>query len=91
MCLGRPSLPLKSEQIEAVRHMYNGKDVLLWLPTGFGKSVCYEILPFIMDYRPGRCGSGQRSYSTVLVVSPLISLMVDQVTSLRQRGNSRHS
>ena len=79
-------MPLKSEQIEAIQHLYNGKDVFLWLPTGFGKSICYEILPFIMDYKLGRCESGQRSYSMVLVISPLVSLMVDQVTSLQQRG-----
>ena len=85
-CLERGSLSLKSEQIEAVRHIYNGKDVFLCLPTGFGKSICYEIVPFIMDYKLGRRESGRRSFSTVLVVSPLISLMVDQVTSLRERG-----
>ena len=76
-CLERGSLSLKPEQIEAVRHIYNGKDVFLCLPTGFGKSICYEIVPFIMDYKLGRRESGRRSFSTVLVVSPLISLMVE--------------
>ena len=72
--------------MDAVRHVYNGKDVFLWLPTGFSKSVCYELLPFVMDYKRGKRGNGQESYSTVLVVSPLVSLMIDQVTSLRKRG-----
>ena len=39
-----------------------------------------------MDYKKGKVGSGEGSYSVVLVVSPLVSLMVDQVTSLRERG-----
>ena len=48
----------------------------MWLPTGYGKSVCYECLPFLYDMK----------LSVVLVVSPLVSLMVDQVSSLRSRG-----
>ena len=45
--LKRHELQLKKEQLQAIRHMYEGKDVFLWLPTGFGKSICYEALPFI--------------------------------------------
>ena len=48
--------------------------------TGFGKSLCYEVLPFVMDDKLGRHGS------IVIVISPLVSLMVDQVQSLRQRS-----
>ena len=77
---------LTPQQVDAVRHVYIGKEVFLWLPTGFGKSVCYELLPFVMDYKRGKSGNGQESYSTALVVSPLVSLMIDQVTSLRKRG-----
>ena len=74
---------LKKEQLQTIRNLYNGKDVFLWLPTGFGKSICYEVLPFLFDYKSSRAGPGN---STVLVVSPLVSLMVDQVCSLRARG-----
>lgn len=52
-----------------------GRDVLAVLPTGGGKSVCYQI-PSIL--RPG----------VGLVVSPLIALMTDQVEALRQQGVS---
>ena len=76
---------LKTEQLEAIRHIYDGKDVFLWLPTGFGKSICYETLPFVFDYKLERV-SGTTSSSVVLVVSPLVSLMADQVSSLRKRG-----
>ncbi len=64
--------------------MYNGQDAFLWLPTGFGKSICYECLPFLYDYRLQSKDS--RSRSTVIVISPLISLMTDQVSSLKRRG-----
>ena len=39
--IGRPELTLKPQQLEAVRYIYEEKDVFLWLPTGFGKSVCF--------------------------------------------------
>ena len=84
--IGRPELTLKPQQLEAVRYIYEEKDVFLWLPTGFGKSVCYEVLPFVLDHKRGNVGSGEGSYSVVLVISPLVSLMVNQVTSLRERG-----
>ena len=56
---------------------------LVWLPTGFGKSICYQTLPFVFDKMSRRCAAGG---SVVVVVLPLISLMEDQVASLRKRG-----
>ena len=38
---------LKDEQTACVKAIYEGKDVFFWLPTGFGKSMCYEVLPFV--------------------------------------------
>ena len=54
------------------------------LPTGFGKSVCFKLLPFVYDHKLGR--EGTKTCSLVLVLSPLISLMVNQVTNLKLRG-----
>ena len=48
----------------------------MWLPTGFGKCVCYEVLPLTLDK------TLDRDNSLVFIVLPLISLMVDQVRSL---------
>ena len=79
--VGKAGMVLKPEQVQAVRHVYEGKDVFLWLPTGFGKSICYEILPFLFDLK-----LASAECSIVIVVSPLVSLMVDQVASLRSRG-----
>ena len=88
--LGSPGLRLKPEQVASISAVSKGKDVFMWLPTGFGKSICYETIPFVMDCKLGRVDSESGKYSCspslVLVISPLISLMVDQVLSLRQRG-----
>ena len=37
-----------------IKHIHEGKDVLLQLPTSFGKSLCYEALPCVFDQKPGR-------------------------------------
>ena len=69
-------LTLKDQQLQAINAVYSGKDVFVFLPTGFGKSICYQVLPFLFDHKCGLAG-GQKK--CVIVVSPLISLMVDQV------------
>ena len=56
----------------------------MWLPTGV-----YETLTFLFDYSRSPCTSEKQhshvpSVSLVLVISPLVSLMVDQVSSLRR-------
>ena len=64
---------LKAEQAACIKHLFEGK---VWLSTGFGESLCYEVLPFIFDDKLGK------NNSVVVVVSPLVSLMIDQVQSL---------
>jgi ATP-dependent DNA helicase RecQ len=68
---------LRPEQALAVEAFIAGRDVLLVLPTGFGKSLCFQ-LPAVTLARAG--------LGCTLVVSPLIALMDDQVRSLRERG-----
>ena len=58
-------------------------DVYLWLLTGFGKLVYYEVLRFVMDHKRAELWTGQSNYS---VNSLLVSLMIDQVSSLREWG-----
>lgn len=60
-------------QEEAITNVLAGKDTLLILPTGGGKSICYQVPALI---RPG----------VALVISPLIALMKDQVEALQANG-----
>ena len=60
-------------QEELIKNILEGKDVLGVLPTGGGKSICYQLPALMID---GIC----------LVISPLISLMKDQVDSLTENG-----
>ncbi|KAF1697912.1 DNA helicase RecQ [Pseudoxanthomonas jiangsuensis] len=63
----------RGQQQAIVEHVAGGHDALVLMPTGGGKSLCYQI-PSLL-----RAGTG-------LVVSPLIALMQDQVEALRQLG-----
>ena len=63
-----------------------GKDVFVSLPTGFGKSLIYQILPVCAEELAVLKPIGSEFKPFVLIVSPLISLMQDQVASLRGKG-----
>ncbi len=60
-------------QAEAVKTVLNGRDVVLVMPTGSGKSLCYQLTALLM---PG----------VTVVISPLIALMKDQVDALDRKG-----
>ncbi|MFF4734847.1 DNA helicase RecQ [Streptomyces sp. NPDC001262] len=63
----------RGEQREIIEHVVDGGDALVLMPTGGGKSLCYQIPALV---RPG----------VGIVVSPLIALMQDQVDALRALG-----
>lgn len=63
----------RPNQVRALGPLLAGRDVLAILPTGAGKSLCFQI--------PALMGGG-----LTLVVSPLVALMQDQVAALRRRG-----
>ena len=83
--IGKKDICLKDEQELAIRCLYEGYDVFLWLPTGFGKSICFECLPYLFDFKLDR-KEDACCRSVVLVISLLVSLISDQVSSLRKRG-----
>ena len=65
---------IKSEQLQVVSSILNGRDVFAVLPTGYGKSFCYSCLPYMFDTI-----APIETPSIVIVVAPLTAIMKDQV------------
>ncbi|MCZ2492559.1 RecQ family ATP-dependent DNA helicase [Dellaglioa carnosa] len=63
-----------SGQEETIKTVLSGQDTLSVLPTGTGKSLCYQLAGYLMD-------------GTTIIVSPLLSLIQDQVSQFNFRGN----
>ena len=63
-------------QKEAIQSVLSGRDTLVMLPTGTGKSLCYQLPAYSTD-------------GLILIVSPLLSLMQDQVENLKLMGEKR--
>src|SRR6516165_8546759 len=63
----------RAGQEEVVRHVLDGRHVLAVMPTGAGKSLCYQLPAMVQG-------------GLTLVCSPLISLMHDQIEKLKSRG-----
>ena len=67
----------RGDQAAVVEHVVDDGDALVLMPTGGGKSLCYQV-PAIARHRSGR--------GVTVVVSPLIALMHDQVSALEELG-----
>ena len=67
----------RGQQADIVTHVASGGDALVLMPTGGGKSLCYQVPALLRK---------ARGLGTTVVVSPLIALMQDQVDAMRQIG-----
>ena len=67
---------LKEKHKDAIKSFVEGNDVLVILPTGYGKFLCFALLPLVFDYLRGEANTS----IIVICVSPLTSLMMEQRT-----------
>ena len=66
----------RTGQEDVIRDVIAGKDTIAILPTGIGKSLCYQLPAYVLE-------------GTVLIVSPLVALMEDQVAIMKRNGEKR--
>ncbi len=66
---------LRAEQLQAMEQVLAGRDVMVVLPTGAGKSAIYQVPALLID-------------GPTLIVSPLLALQRDQIRALDQSGRS---
>ena len=66
-------------QLEIINSVLAGRDTLALMPTGGGKSLCFQVPTLVI-------GNENPDKRLCLVITPLIALMRDQVANLKQRG-----
>ena len=65
---------LRQKQLEVLQSVYGGHhDVFAWFPTGCGKSLCFQLLPYMFDVKLGLTKAAPSERSVVLVISPLVN------------------
>lgn len=72
--------PLKDGQLECLRCVIKRQDLMAILPTGYGKSLIYQVAPFLIKRK--FC----LDKSVCLVITPLNSIMMDQINSMHKQG-----
>jgi len=70
----------KPKQVQCLEYILNGFNVFAVLPTGYGKSLIFQMLPFVLSEKtPGK-------KNIVLVITPLSSIVRDQLAFLNEKG-----
>ena len=80
-----PDIYLHPKQLEALKAiMQQKRDLLAVLPTGYGKSLIYQLVPNMCDFM----FQGGNYCSIAIIVSPLTAFMMDQVEKIKKQGQS---
>ena len=77
-------ITLKDEQGKAVKQLYGKKDLVAVLPTGFGRSLIFQLLVLLEN----RNRNGHTQTPSVLVICPLTSIINDQIFEVESMGLS---
>ena len=78
---------LNDLQKKAVKAIVDGNDVFVCLPTGFGKSLCFLSVPYVLDYLRSDPSAGSvADHHLALVVEPIAAIMREQVANLSAKS-----
>ena len=81
------NINLKPKQVVCLEAIYNNKDTIAILPTGYGKSLIYQLLPPLLSKRRSTLSDVEKA--VVLVISPLNSLIDDQIKKVNDCSKIR--
>jgi superfamily II DNA helicase RecQ len=81
------NINLKPKQVVCLEAIYNNKDTVAILPTGYGKSLIYQLLPPLLSKRRSTLSDVEKA--VVLVISPLNSLIDDQIKKINDCSEIR--
>lgn len=71
-----PDINFKPKQVQVFQEILNKKDVVAVLPTGYGKSILFQLLPLIIPKKSKR--------NIVVVLTPLNSIISDQLETMKK-------
>ena len=84
LCSEGFAFALKSEQRSSLRNLFEGKDLLAVLPTGFGKSFIFQMFVLMEEVRRKR--RGELGFVSIVIISPLQRIIRDQVVEVVSMG-----
>ncbi|KAH3875028.1 hypothetical protein DPMN_038287 [Dreissena polymorpha] len=77
----KANIELEQQQLDVLRAVFDGKDTIAVLPTDFGKSLLFQMLPYLMAEK-----FGKSKPMIVIVIAPINAIMEEQVRELRAKG-----